>query len=208
MFCVVIWTLEKRCRWGNPGFHVCVARVDMVRGSCAWKSSSKAWELASVWGGEGWRNRNHSTKRNSRKFCFLVSTPGKTQQPAAEGPFTKHKRHGSTRGAPCLSNALQVCYGFYSYNYSGSKTTSRDCKSAARINVFPLLRKKRNKKQNKKKPRQCSYLTCALDSFEWIKRKGLMWFQWSVSFHAEVCESWLWFPCSLSWQGRNLKKNQ
>lgn len=33
-----------------------------------------------------------------------------------------------------------------------------------------------------------------------------MWFQWSVSFHAEVCESWLWFPCSLSWQGRNFKK--
>lgn len=150
MFYIVIWTLEKRCRWGNLGCHVCVAGVNMVRGSCAWKSSSKAWELASEWG-EGWRNRNHSTKRNSRKFCFLIVTPGKTQQPAAEGPFVKHKRHGSTWGMvlPCLSNAPQVCYGFYSYNYSGSKTTSRDCKSAARINVFPVLRKKT--KQNKTK---------------------------------------------------------
>lgn len=130
--------LSRACGQGGHGQRV----------MCLKKLQQSLRTSLSVWG-EGWGNRNHSTKRNSRKFCFLVSTPGKTQRPAAEGPFTKHKRPGSTRGAPCLSNALQLCYGFYSYNYSGSKTTSRDCKRAARINVFPLLRKQKTNNQTK-----------------------------------------------------------
>lgn len=160
----------------------------MLRGSWAWKSSSKGWEFASVWG-EAWRYKSHSAQEEfqclRRKFRFLVSTPGKTQRPAAEGPSTKHKRHRSTQGAPCLSNALQVCYGFYSCNYGGIQTTSWDCKSDARINVFPF----QGKEKKKKKKRQCSYLTYVLDSFEWIKRKGLMWFQWSVCF--SCCSLWI-----------------
>lgn len=63
----------------------------------------------------------------------------------------------------------------------GIKTTSWNCKSATRINVFPLPRKKMT---------VLRFDSCAVNSFEWIKWKGFGVTPDGVCvlFHATVCE--------------------
>lgn len=51
MFCAVTWTLEKQCK-KESWCHMCFGKkVVMIEGHVTKRSSRKAWELASGWGG-------------------------------------------------------------------------------------------------------------------------------------------------------------
>lgn len=129
------------------------------------KAPAKRENLPQCVGG-GPRYRSHCAQKNfSGCMGDSVSlfTPGKAPQPAAEGPSTKHKRNAFYPRSPRASQMRSEFVTVSILTTNGIKTTSWDCTSAARINVSPLLRKN---KKTKQKLGQCSYLTCALDSFE------------------------------------------
>lgn len=98
MLCVVIWTLEKHRRRGNLGGHVSWLGWARSEGHVPEKAPAKRRTCLSV-GGEGLRYRNHPAQEEFQRrlavweILFPYFTPGKTQQPAAEGPSTKHKRN-------------------------------------------------------------------------------------------------------------------
>ena len=101
-----------------------------------------------------------------QEIPFSLSTPGKTQLGRlADGRFTKHKGGSfpTKSSLPCKQTPSK--FVMVSIPAScGIKTTSWNCKCAARINVFSPFQEKN---------RQCSYLTLVhWTLFEWIKWKG------------------------------------
>lgn len=150
MFCAVIWTLEKQCK-KKSWCHVCFSKMVIVtKGHVTSRSSRKARDLASG-SGEGWRYRKHSALLECSVSMQAVAYVGR--QPAeADGQVTKAQGESfeTQWSLASQTNALQVCYGFYSCNL-WYQNHFLEFNSAARIKCFsPFWEKKKW---------QCSYLT-------------------------------------------------
>lgn len=141
-----------------------VARVGTIRGSCTRKSSSKVWELASVCGGEGWDTETPLPKKNFSIYVgnsvslFHAREDSAAIRWGAGHPLSTRGMR-STQGAPHLSHALQVCYGFYSYN-SWYQNHFLGLSKCCRSKWFPLLwkNKKQREKKNKTKPPDSAHI--------------------------------------------------
>lgn len=142
-----------------------VAKVGTIRGSCTRKSSSKRWELASVCGGEGWDTETPLPKKNfsicvgnSVSLFHTREDSAASRWGAAHPLSTRGMR--STQGAPRLSHALQVCYGFYSYNswyQNHFLGLSKCCQSKW---FPPSLEKQKQTKTNKTKNPDSAHIWC------------------------------------------------
>lgn len=163
---------------------VCLGqRVIMVRGSCDRKKSQWSVRPCLTWG-EGCRYRNHSAQQEfhhlHRKFCFLFQHLGRLSSQWAEGTFTKHKRNLFYPRSPLPLKQMPSNFVMVSIPAAGGiQTTSWNCKSTARINVFPPSKEKNDS----------AHIWHVRWTLEWVKRKGLMWCRWSVCF--SCCSLWI-----------------
>lgn len=172
-----------------------VARVGTIRGSCTRKSSSKQWELASVCGGEGWETKTPLPKKNfsicvgnSVSLFHTREDSAASRWGAAHPLSTRGMR--STQGAPRLSHALQVCYGFYSYS-SWCQNHFLGLSKCCPSKWFPpsLEKQKQRKKQNKTKTPTVLIFDVCTGLFWMNKVEGLDRIPVEcVFFHAAVCE--------------------
>lgn len=128
------------------------------------------WELASAWGRVGDTENTllyrSFPQRLCRKFRFLFQHPGRlSSQPRLIGNSLSTRRIFFQPQSPLPLKEMPSKFIMVSIPATcGIRTTSWNCKSAARINVFPLLRKKNDSAH--------IWHLCIGLSFEWIKRKG------------------------------------
>lgn len=152
-FCAVIWTLEKRYK-KKCWCHVCFSKkVFVPEGHMTRRSSRKARDLASGWG-EGWRYRKHSALQECPVSMQAVAHLGRHSRPRLTGSSLKHKG-GVSRDPVVPLPCKQAPFKFVMVSIPatcGIKTTSWNCTSAARINVFSPFQEKKW---------QCSYVTFA-----------------------------------------------
>lgn len=99
--------------------HMCFGKkVIMIEGHVTRRSSRKAQALASGWR-EGWRYRKYSALQEISVSMQTVPYLGRETQPAeADRQFTKAQGESFQTKLSLASqtNALRVCYGFYSCN--------------------------------------------------------------------------------------------
>lgn len=197
MFCAVIWTLEKQLRRNFSVTCVLAKRSSWLRVMWPEEAPEKLEPLLQG-GGRVGDTENTLLHRKFQCLCRQFHTwEGRLSRRRPTGSSLKHK--GSLFRPSCPLPPKQTPFEFVMVSIPAScgiKTTSWNCKSAARINVFFSLFRE-------KKMTVLIFDICALDSFEWIKRKGFGIIPAGacvcVLCHATLCKLWLWSPLCLYW---------
>jgi len=157
--------------------------VIVTEGHVTRRSSRKAQDLASG-SGEGWRYRKHSAVPECSVSKQAVAYLGRLSRPRLTGGSLKHKGRLLRPSDPLPRKQTPFEFVMVSIPATcGIKTTSWNCNSAARINVFPPSEKKKN---------DSAHIWHLCIGLFWMNKKERVWYNswWGVCvlFHATVCK--------------------